>query len=78
MQEATIKARRLDTHAEHGNNPVNAAIQNPVGDFPTAAFHEANERVQARYDPADFRHDGDEFVAGTVCYDGDEFEIELR
>jgi len=78
MQEATIKARRLDAHAEHGNNPVNAAIQNPVGDFPTEAFHEANERVQERYEAADFRHDGDEFAAGTVHYDGDEFEIELR
>jgi len=78
MREATIKARRLDAHAKHGDNPVNAAIQNPVGNFPTAAFHEANKRVQARYEVADFRHDGDAFVVGTVYYDDNVFKIELN
>jgi len=76
--EATIKAERLDAHAEHGNNPVNAVIENPVGDFPTEAFHEANEQVQARYDVNDFAGDGDEFVVGTVEYDGGEFNINLN
>jgi hypothetical protein len=76
--EATIKAERLDAHAEHGNNPVNAVIENPVGDFPTEAFHAANEQVQARYDVDDFRHDGDEFVVGTVEYESGEFNINLN
>jgi hypothetical protein len=78
MKEATIKAERLDAHAEHGNNPVNAVIENPVGEFPTEAFHEANERVQDRFDVSDFRHDGDEFVAGTVAYDAESFQISLN
>jgi len=72
MQEATIIARRLDAHKEHGNNPVEASIKNPVGDFPTEAFHEANERVQEMFDLSDFSYNGHEFAVGSVKYeDGD-------
>jgi len=75
--EAIINAERTDAHAEYGDNPVNAAIQNPVGDFPAEAFHEATEQVQAAYDADDFVGDGDSFAVGIVEYDDDGFEVTL-
>lgn len=75
--EAIIKAERTDAHAEYGDNPVTAAVQNPVGDFPAAAFHEANARVQAEYDADDFVGDGDSFAVGVVQYDTDSYEVTL-
>jgi len=46
QQTATIEAQRNDRKAEVGNCPaITASIINPHGEFPTEAFHEAQEVI---------------------------------
>lgn len=81
-EQATIKAERQDKHKEHGNNPVNPIIVNPMGKLPTGAWEKVTNLVQSKYSVEDFAFNGQEIEAGYIEYeptkDGDIVEIYLQ
>jgi len=68
-EKATIKAERQDAHKEHGNNPVNAVIANPMGKLPRGAWEKVTEKVQSAYDTSDFAFNGQTIESGFIEYE---------
>lgn len=67
---AALSVKREDALAEHGHNPIDAVVHDPIG-FPMDQFDRVLEVVQANYD-ADELADGEKRPVGEVEYTDDE------